>query len=139
MMGAISIDLVGWFLWFLLTHMLSKGGSRSEWVTWDYYISTALLGLSTVSTISGALLDQPALVGGLALPLALIGLTVLAVRALRGQKRSQASYTSDTQQVAVPAGKWTVREAPRATARPSAASMWTDPTIMDIEARRMPA
>ena len=81
---AIAIDIVGWLLWWMLTSMLASK-KADNWVTVDYYISTALLGLSTVCSALAMLLEQPALLTGIAVPLTLIGLTALAVRALRSQ------------------------------------------------------
>jgi hypothetical protein len=140
---SIMQDVVGWVLWFVLTHQLSKKAAdkRDSWVTVDYTISTALLGLSTVCTALAMLLDRPQLLWGIAVPAMIIAITLLAIRGLRKPKTAAATMAAETQQ-AQP-GQWSVRKAPAAkpVSRPrsTVADMFNDPLIMDIEARRMPA
>ena len=141
--SSILQDVVGWGLWFLLTHRLSKTApdKRDSWVTVDYTISTALLGLSTVCTALAMLLDRPQLLWGIGMPAMIVAITVLAIRGLRKPKTAAATMAAETQQ-AQPE-QWSVRKAPAAKparpARSTVADMFNDPLIMDIEARRMPA
>lgn len=154
---ALTIDLAGWLLWFLLTRQLARGGNIERWITADYYISTVLLALSTICAILAALLDRPALVGGIAVPLLFVGLTILVVRNLRNgarvrrmqfaaaaaQPQPQAPQQAQpqpqhwqTMTAPPPASGRTRRPAP---VQPQRGNIFSDPLIQDIESRRMTA
>lgn len=147
---AITIDLVGWGLWFFLTRQLTAAGKPVEgWITVDYTVSTALLALSTLCTVSGAFLADPAQVAAVGVFLALAGLGALAVRQVRSA-RTTLHYTSDAAQAPAPQPKpapaqWTTVTAPPPAARKArpapaqAGGIFTDPLILDIESRRMTA
>lgn len=150
---AITIDLVGWFLWFLLTRQLTKEGATVEgWITVDYTVSTALLAGSTLCTLAGAFVADPLAVTRVGTILAIAGLGVLVVRQLRSARTVRLQYTSDAAQAPQPAPQpaqqWTTVTAPppstsrktRPAPAPTAAgSIFTDPLIRDIESRRMTA
>lgn len=141
MLTAIGVDLVGWGLWFPLTHLISRDGPRDNWVSVDYAVSTALLGLSTTCTVLALLLEQPALLTGVAVPVAVVGLTMLAVRSLRSQVRTRAgSYTSDATRAPNPRRQWRTATAPPGVGRAGmgVGDIFSDPLIRDIESRRMP-
>lgn len=162
---ALTIDLAGWLLWFLLTRQLARGGDIERWITADYYISTVLLALSTICAILAALLDRPALIGGIALPLLFVGLTILVVRNLRNGARvrrmqfaaAAAQPQPQAQQQAQPQRQpqrqpqpqqWQTMTAPPpangrarrpAPVQPQQGNIYSDPLIQDIESRRMTA
>lgn len=151
---AITTDLVGWGLWFILTRQLAAKAPGAEWITVDYYVSTTLLALSTVCTIAGAFLSDPVLVTRVAVPLLLAGLGILVVRSWRGAARTvRLQYTSDAEaarpaaQQKDPPQQWETITAPAPTPRqpakaprpPAQPPIFSDPLIRDIESRRMTA
>lgn len=139
---AIAIDMVGWGLWAILTRQLA-GKGLERWISVDYYLSTLLLAASTACTAASLVLSQPELFARVAVPVALGGMAILIGRKLRnGARTLRMQYTSSTQAVdaaTAPAAQrsWrTVTTPPPSRAPRGAGSLFSDPLIRDIEARR---
>jgi len=142
---AIAIDMVGWGLWAILTRQLA-GKGLERWISVDYYLSPLLLAASTACTAASLVLSQPELFARVAVPVALGGMAILIGRNLRnGARTLRMQYTSSTQAVdaatapAAPAAQrgWrTVTTPPPARAPRGTGSLFSDPLIRDIEARR---